>query len=162
MDIADDGRCRRQSAQQTCSKVEQGIKQQSVFIYKQQDEIIFFHTIIKTNNQFCHLRCSNFVEIQYFTYAKSSDEWSPDICCYCSNAEDLLTVDQTKDIFDCGWKQQLRLCEACANLRITPPMKKSTTSFVETSKQQKASEKRMNEKLQAIRGKKTRKQKVIS
>ena len=72
------------------------------------------------------LRCGDFVETQFFTYAKGANDWNVGICCYCCSPDDLLTVDQMKETFDCGGQQPLRLCESCAELRIKPPMTKET------------------------------------
>ena len=67
------------------------------------------------------LRCGDFVEVQYFTYARGMNDWPVDICCYCCNSEDLLTVDEMKEAYDTGGKQPLRLCKYCKSLNIEPP-----------------------------------------
>ena len=88
------------------------------------------------------LRCGDFVETQYFTYAKGTNDHSVDICCYCCSPDDLLTVDEMKKVFDCGGQQPLRLCASCAELKIKPPMTNAATSFVKKKQQNKAAKKR--------------------
>lgn len=102
------------------------------------------------------LRCGDFVETQYFTYAKGTNDHSVDICCYCCSPDDPLTVDEMKKVFDCGGQQPLRLCASCAELKIKPPMTNAATSFVEKKKQRKATKKRRAKMFQAIGGKKAK------
>jgi len=104
------------------------------------------------------LRCGDFVETQYFTYAKGTNDQPVDICCYCCSPDDLLTVDAMKRLFDCGGQQPLRLCAPCAELEIKPLMTNANaaTSFVEKKQQRKASKKRQAGIFQAIGGKKTK------
>ena len=58
------------------------------------------------------MRCGDFVEVQYFTYARGMNDWPVDTCCYCCNTEELLTVDEMKNAYDTCSKQPLRLCTA--------------------------------------------------
>ena len=87
------------------------------------------------------LRCGDFVEIQYFTYARGSNDWPVDICCYCCNTEDLLTVDEMKVAYDTGGRQPLRLCTYCSSLNIEPPKTNASTSFIDKRAQQKTAKK---------------------
>ena len=48
-----------------------------------------------------------------------------------------------------GW-QPLKLCRACADLDIKPPMKNLTTSFVEKSKQHKIIKKRSKNQIREL------------
>ena len=102
------------------------------------------------------LRCGDFVETQFFTYAKGANDWNVDICCYCCSPDDLLTVDQMKTVFDCGGQQPLRLCKSCAELRIKPPMINAKTSFVEKKRQGNATKKRQANFLQGMGAKKSK------
>ena len=77
------------------------------------------------------LRCGDFVETQYFTFANGRDDWNSDICCYCCSDENILSLDQMKKKFDTGGKQPLCLCEYCSSLEIMPPTTNASTNFVE-------------------------------
>ena len=46
------------------------------------------------------LRCSDFVETQYFTFGKGKNNWNLDTCCYCCWPDNLLTIDKIKEEFD--------------------------------------------------------------
>ena len=87
------------------------------------------------------LRCGDFVEVQYFTYARGTNDWPVDICCYCCNTEDLLTVDKMKEAYDTGGKQPLRLCKYCKSLNIQPPTTNASTNHVDKAAQQKRAKK---------------------
>ena len=100
------------------------------------------------------LRCGDFVETQFFTYAKGVNDWNVAICCYCCSPDDLLTVDQMKEKFDCGGQQPLRLCKSCGELGIKPPMTNAATNFVEKTTQQKATKKRQASLFQGMGAKK--------
>ena len=100
------------------------------------------------------LRCGDFVETQFFTYAKGANDWNVGICCYCCSPDDLLTIDQMKEQFDCGGQQPLRLCKSCGELGIKPPMTNAATNFVEKTKQQKATKKRQASLFQGMGAKK--------
>ena len=91
------------------------------------------------------IRCGDFVETQYFTFAKGNNNWSVDICCYCCNDEDLLSVDKMKEKFNTGGKQPLRLCNYCASLKIQPPTTNAAPKHNEKSDQDKTSKKRQRE-----------------
>ena len=48
------------------------------------------------------VRCGDFVETQYFTFANGRDDWNSAICCYCCSDENVLSLDQMKKKFDTG------------------------------------------------------------
>ena len=93
------------------------------------------------------LRCGDFVETQYFTFAKGRNDWNADICCYCCNDEKILSVDQMKRKFDTGGKQPLSLCEYCSSLGIMPPTTNASTNFVEKKAQHKRTKKRERDEM---------------
>ena len=98
----------------------------------------------------CILRCSDFIEMQYFTYAKGNNKFEVDSCCYCCCLENLLSIDKMKEEFNCGGQQPLQLCRACCDLRIKPPMTNANTSFVERSNQKKVAKKRSKSQIRDL------------
>ena len=103
------------------------------------------------------LRCGHFVETQYFTFAKSRDDWNADICCYCCNEDNLLSVDQIKIKFNIGGKQPLHICEYCSSLEIMPPTTNASTNFVEKKAQHKNKKKQGQDEIVQLGFKKSRK-----
>ena len=91
------------------------------------------------------LRCGDFVEVQYYTFAKKNNNWSKDICCYCLNSDELLTLDEMKQTFNTGGKQPLPLCTYCVSLNVKPPTTNASTRFTEKSIQEKRCKKRMRD-----------------
>jgi len=102
------------------------------------------------------LRCGDFVEVQYFTYARGANDWPVDICCYCCNTEDLLTVDEMKEAYDTGGKQPLRLCKYCKSLNIEPPTTNASTNHVDKAAQQKRAKKQKRNSAVAMGLKRTK------
>jgi len=89
-----------------------------------------------------NLRCGDFVESQYFTFARGTNDWQHEMCCYCCNVDDVLAVDEMKTAYDTGGKQPLRLCKFCVSLNIQPPTTNASTNFVEKKDQERAVKKR--------------------
>ena len=79
------------------------------------------------------LRCGDFVEVQYYSFAKKNNNWSKDICCYCLNSDELLTLDEMKQKFNTGGKQPLPLYTYYISLNIKPPTTNASTRFTEKS-----------------------------
>ena len=98
------------------------------------------------------LRCGDFVQSQYYQYAKKSDnDWSVDLCCYCCNAEELLSVDETKEPFpECSGRTPLRFCKFCSNLGIKPPTTNAATNFTEKKAQRKSKKQQQREVMESM------------
>ena len=82
-----------------------------------------------------NLRCGDFVEGQYFTYAKGTNDWPCDMCCFCCNVDDVLSQDEMKNEYDTGGRQPLLLCRFCVSLKVRPPVTNASTNFVEKMQQ---------------------------
>ena len=105
------------------------------------------------------LRCGDFVQTQYFTFAKGkgNKDWSSNLCCFCCNSEDLLTIDEMKDEYPrLGGKQPLRLCKYCVSLKIEPPTTNASAKYSEKSAQEKTAKKRRRDHVSKMGLKKTK------
>ena len=88
------------------------------------------------------IRCGEFVESQYFVFARNTDNLTTQMCCFCCSEEDIMTTNQIAEKVDCGGKAPLPLCKHCLDLRITPPMVNASTNFAKKSKEGKSKKKR--------------------
>ena len=86
------------------------------------------------------------------------NDWPVDICFYCCNTEDLLTVDVMKDEYDTGGKQPLRLCKCCKSLKIEPPTTNAPTNCIYKAAQQKTAKKQKRTRAVAMGLKKAKRQ----
>ena len=91
------------------------------------------------------IRCGEFVESQYYVFARKSKDLNVEICCFCGNDEDIMTAEQIAEKVDCGGRSPLPLCDYCLSQNITPPMVNATTNFLEKAKRDTSKRKRQLE-----------------